>query len=97
MFENRPLQDIEKEKMPETEQEVIDCYERTTKKPFMRYDVPILKQLTQVATPDQINSQIRYLYYKYPQNFKEFSYVVPIVVNFFKNKRGKKSGKSIEK
>lgn len=92
MFENRPLTKHEKEKLPKEELEVVRCYEYTTKRKFMRFDVPLLKQLTKVATPAQIISQIKRFHYdkRYSQNFKEFFYIVQPVQRMFGKRRGGK-------
>lgn len=93
MIQDRPLSQQEKMKLHEFERKVIFYYENTTKRPFMRFELIALKKLILIATPEQINSQIKRFHYdkKYSQNFKDFYYVVQPVERMFKNKRGGKS------
>lgn len=94
-IENRPLTYAEKLKFDDLEQRVIFCYESETKKRFMLFDIKILKRLIRIATPEQINSQIRRFAkdWRYSKNFTFFGYIEPPVKNQFKNRRG---GKQVE-
>lgn len=81
LFQNRPLSEWERKKLHEEEQKVVAHYEKVTRLTFMRYDVPLLKKCIKHATPEAINQLISTFYYRYPQNFKDFNYIVPPVVN----------------
>lgn len=90
MIKNRPLTKDEKDNLHPFEQKVVYCYEKTTKNKFMRYELISLKRLFRFATPEQINATIFRMYKLYPQNFKNFFYIVQPVENMFKNRRGGK-------
>lgn len=92
LFLDRPLTQLERNKLHPNELEVIQCYERTTKNTFLRSEVILVKKLIRVATPKQINAIIFRMYNMYPQNFKDFFYVVQPVERMMKNRRGKKKG-----
>lgn len=87
---NRPINYIERNKLSRFELEVINNYERTTKKKFMRFDIILLKRIIKIATPAQINAIIYKMHKNYPDNFKDFSYIVKPVEQMFKNRRGGK-------
>lgn len=91
-IQNRPLLKKEKDNIPELELRVINEYERITKRKFMRFDLITLKGLIEVATPEQIISQIKRFHYheKYSANFKTFDYIERPVKSQFKNRRGGK-------
>lgn len=91
MFKNRPLTVYEREKLNEGEQKVIMHFERVTKNTFMRFDVPLLKKCIKTATPEAINALISQFYYRYPQNFIDFNYIVrPVTQGMLKSSRGGK-------
>lgn len=91
-IKNRPLSYTEKMKFDELERRVIWCYESETDMKFMKFDVKTLKRLIRVATPEQINSQIRRFANdnRYSKNFTFFGYIEPPVINQFKKRRGGK-------
>lgn len=90
LFQNRPLSALERQKLHEEEQKVIAHYEKVTKHTFMRYDVPLLKKCIKHATPEAINQLISTFYYRYPQNFVDFNYIVkPLTQGMLKNSRSK--------
>lgn len=95
MIKNHPLSYAEKRKLHENELKVVLFYEKTTKRKFMRFDLILLKKLIRLATPEQINSQIKRFHYdkRYSKNFTDFFYIVQPVERMFKNRRGgKKNG-----
>lgn len=87
MFENRPLSNHEKNKMHPHYQEVINHYEKVTKRPFTKDEVVILKLLVKIATPAVINQMITRFYKQYPENFKDLNYIYQPVKNMFGNKK----------
>ena len=89
LFNNRPLNAYERSKLHELELEVVVAFEQITGLTFMRFDVPLLKKCIQNATPGAIIGLIKTYYRKYPQNFKDFNYIVrPIVQGVLKKSRG---------
>ena len=89
MIQNRVLTWSERNKLHENERKVISCYERVTKKKFMRFELVLVKRCIRSATPEQINAIIMQMYRQYPQNFQDFAYVVQPVERMFKSRRGK--------
>lgn len=89
MIQNRILSQLERSKLHDNENKVISCYERITKQKFMRFEMVLVKRCIRSATPEQINAIIVRMYRQYPQNFKDFAYVVQPVERMFKSRRGK--------
>lgn len=89
MIEDRILSPAERAKLHENEKQVIACYERITKRTFMRFELILVKRCIRSATPQQINAVIVQMYQKYPQNFIDFAYIVQPVERMFKFRRGK--------
>lgn len=87
---NRPILIEEKKRLHPNELEVVKAYEKITKNSFMRFDLVLLKRLIKVATPAQIIAIIYKMHKSYPENFKDFSYVVKPIEQMFKNRRGGK-------
>lgn len=89
LFENRPLNEIERLKLHPFELEVVNAFEEITGLTFMRFDVPLLKKCIQNATPAAIIGLIKMYKYKYSERFTDFYYVAkPIMSGFLKNSRG---------
>jgi len=89
-IKNRRISSEEKSRLHPNEIEVIKAYEKITKHPFMRFDLILLKRLIKIATPAQIIAIIYKMHKSYPENFKDFSYVVKPVEQMFRNRRGGK-------
>jgi hypothetical protein len=89
LIEDRVLPKPVRQRLHPNEQKVIACYERTTKRSFMRSELILVKRLIRVATPEQINAIIYQMYKSYAQNFVDFAYIVQPVERMFKHRRGK--------
>jgi hypothetical protein len=87
MFENKPLSTNERKKLNPYYLEVVNHYEKTTKRAFTKDELVVLKLLIEITTPAAINMMISKLFKGYPDNFKTLSYIYQPTKNFFKNKK----------
>jgi hypothetical protein len=88
VFSDRPLTWNEKKKLHPNYIQVIQHYERVTKRPFMREELIVLKLLVEKAYPAQINQSIDRFFKLAPDRFTTLHYIYRPVSNMFKNKRG---------
>lgn len=87
MFKNRPLTKSEKEKLHPNYLQIVNHYERVTKRPFMKEELIVLKLMVEKAYPAQIIQTISRFYKLYPDRFTSLHYIYKPVCNMFKNKR----------
>jgi hypothetical protein len=90
MLKNRPLTWDEKRKLHPNYIQIIQHYERVTKRSFMRDELIVLKLMVEKAYPAQIIQTISRFYKLHPERFTSLHYIYRPVCNMFKNKRGGK-------
>lgn len=88
LIHNRPLSWEEKKKLHPNYLQVIQHYEKVTKRRFMRDELIVLKLLVEKAYPAQINQSISRFQKLAPDRFTSLHYIYRPVSNMFKNKRG---------